>query len=92
MNESDFTFDGDEDAKSYGLRIARTMVRLFNIPLSEAIGRINRDWKDKKIFGPDQIYRRDPEEWAKMIYYESGTFWWVEKWMAQHTLKSKPYP
>ena len=92
MNESDFTFDADERAKSYGLKIARAMVRLFDIPLSEAIGRINRDFKGKKIFGPNQFYRRDSEEWARRIYYEPGTYWWVDEWMAEHTPKPKSYP
>ncbi len=66
MNEVEFSFEGDERAKSYALRIARAMVRLFDIPLSEAIGRINREWKKEKIFGPNQVYRRDPEEWARL--------------------------
>jgi hypothetical protein len=92
MNEDKFFFEGDERAKSYALRIARTMVRLFYIPFSEAVGRINREWKNKRIIGLNQIYRRDPEEWAKLIYYEDGTYWWVEKWMAEHTPKPKPYP
>lgn len=93
MNYEDkFTFDADPDGKSYALKIARTMVRLFDIPLSEAIDRINRDWKEKTIFGPNQIYRRDPEEWAKRIYYEPGTYWWVDEWMTENTPKPKPYP
>ncbi len=71
-----FSFQADERGKSYALRIARTIVRLFDISLDEAIGRINRQRKDQSIFGPDQIYRRDPEEWAKLIYYEEGTWWW----------------
>ena len=93
MNPEDkLTFNADSRGKSYGLRIARTMVRLFNIRLSEAIGRVNRDWAGVNIFGSDQVYRRDPEEWAKTIYYEDGTWWWVEKWMAENTPKPKPYP
>lgn len=92
MNESDLSFEADAKGKSYGLRIARTMAILFNIPLSEAIGRINRDWKNVKIFGVNQVYRRSPEEWAKIIYYEPGTYWWVDEWMAEHTPKPKPYP
>jgi hypothetical protein len=48
MNSVEFSFEADESGKSYGLRIARTMVRLFDIPLSRQLvesienGRTNR--------------------------------------------------
>jgi hypothetical protein len=92
MRTDKITVIGDRRAKEYCVEIAKEMVRLFEIPLSEAIGRINREFKNERIFGPDQFYRRDPAEWAKTIYYEVGTWWWVEKWMAEHTPKPKPYP
>ncbi len=90
--EDKFTFESDEKGRSFALEIAKTMECLFDIPLVEAIGRVNREWKDVKIFGQDQVYRRYPEEWARIIYYEVGTYWWVEKWMAENTPKPKPYP
>lgn len=92
MTANEITVNGDERAKLFCLEIAQEMIRLFEISMSEAIGRINREFKDERIFGPNQIYRRDPEEWAKTIYYEPGTYWWIEKWMAEHTPKPKPYP
>lgn len=92
MRINRITINGDKRAKQYCLEIAQEMVKLSEIPMSEAIGRINREFKGKRIFGPNQFYIRYPEEWAKLIYYEDGTFWWVEKWMAEHTPKPKPYP
>ena len=92
MNNYKFSFDADEDGKSFGLQIARAMVDIFDISMAEAVGRINREWKNVRIYGVNQVYRREPEEWAKIIYYEVGTWWWVDKWMAENTPKPKPYP
>jgi hypothetical protein len=92
MIEDQFTFEADAEAKGFALGLARTMVRLFDISLSEAIGRINKHWNGQKLFGPLMIYHLEPDELARTIYYVDGTFWWVEEWMAEHTPKPKPYP
>jgi hypothetical protein len=92
MIEVEFSFELDEQGKLFCSKIASDMVRLFNIPTSEAVGRINKQWKTVKIIGPSLLYHQSSDEWAKTIYYEDGTFWWVDEWMAKNTPKSKPYP
>lgn len=84
--------NGDRKAKEYCMEIAQEIVKIFDIPLSEAIGRVNREFKNDRIFGPNQIYHRDVEYWANRVYYEADTYWWVDDWMAEHTPKPKPYP
>lgn len=91
-NEVTLTINGDERAKQFCLKIAKEMTRTFGISMSEAVGRINKEWKTQKIFGDSLVYHRVSEEWAKVIYYENGTYWWVDSWMAEHTPKPKPYP
>lgn len=92
MNENNFSFELDNRGKSFCLRIARDMMNLFNISMPEAIGRINKQWKGLKIIGENLVYHRGSEEWAKIIYYEDGTFWWVKEWMDENEPKPKPYP
>ncbi len=91
-NLNEITVDGDERAKLLCIKIAQEMMKEFGISMPEAIGRVNREWKNKRIFGPNQVYRENLEYWAKRIYYKPGTYWWVEKWLAEHIPEPKPYP
>lgn len=93
MNINEITFDADEKTKLYCLKIAIEMTNIFNISMNEAIGRINNQWKKSKDFiDSGLVFHKNPISWAKTIYYEDGTWWWVEEWMAEHTPKPKPYP
>ena len=89
---SEFTFQHDEEAKIYLLKVAEAMVNLFNISFGEAIGRINLACEGQSYLGYNLIYRESPEDSAKNLYYEEGSYWWVEEWMKENTPKPKPYP
>ncbi|UOF16268.1 hypothetical protein IEQ11_06370 [Lysobacter capsici] len=55
------------------------MVRLFGISWEEAEGRINREWKGKRMTGKVLIiYHEPPDHWAQRIYYEESVLWWVD--------------
>lgn len=90
MSIEDLTVNANENEKLFCLEIASEMAKIFNISISEAIGRINNQWKGVRIDG--MVYHHNAESWAKTIYYENGAFWWVDEWMAKHTPKPKPYP
>jgi len=90
MNTNEITVNAAEKEKLFCLEIANEMVKAFGIPISEAIGRINKQWNSTRIDG--MVYHKTSEAWAKTIYYEDGTFWWVDEWIAEHTPKPKPYP
>ncbi len=93
MNMNEISFEADEKTKLYCLRIAEEMSTLFGISMAESIGRINNQWsKSKQFIDSGLVFHEMPGEWAKAIYYEEGTFWWVETWMTEHTPKPKPYP
>lgn len=92
MTMNEILFEVDEEGREFCLNVASEMVKTFGIPMSEAVGRINKHWQGQKIIGTDIVYHRLEEEWAKIIYYEDGTWWWIEKWMAENTPKAKPYP
>jgi hypothetical protein len=88
MNKK-FAFQTDSDSEAYCQEIAREMAELFDIPESEAIGRMNRDWNGLALVGEDDvIYHDEPEYWAKTIYYGKDSFWWLKK----AGLKPRPYP
>jgi hypothetical protein len=83
-----FEFETDSQSAAFCHEIARQMVELFGIPLEEAIGRINRDWKGLKIVGPDDVvYHEDEAYWAKTIYFGKGSNWWLNP----PNLKPRPY-
>jgi hypothetical protein len=82
----------DGTAENFCLSIARRMMKFFAISEDEAVGRINEYWENKKIVGANLVYHREAEDWAKIIYYEESTWYWVEKWMKENTPKSRLYP
>ena len=90
MNE--FSFPHDEEAKEYFQRVAEWMVKLFNISTEEAIGRINKVCEGQEYIGYDYIYRDNAKQTAQNFYYEEGTYWWVDEWLAENTPKPRPYP
>lgn len=83
-----FDFKTDRKSEAFCNEIAQDMVRLFGISWEEAEGRINREWKGKRMTGKVLIiYHEPPDHWAQRIYYEESVLWWVD----QH-LPVKPYP
>lgn len=88
-----FLFAVDQEAESFWEEVAEKMVILFNISKDEAIGRINEQWKNTIIGGSDHItYHENTEYWAQFIYYENGTYWWLDDWMKANTPKPGRYP
>lgn len=74
-----FSFRTDAKSELFCLRITQEMRRLFDIPESEAIERINRQFMDKEWVGSSHIYYHESaEDWAKFIYYEDDSYWWME--------------
>lgn len=83
-------FDLDTDATSevFCDDIAQEMMRLFGVSREEAVGRINREWKDKPLIRDVLIiYHETANYWAQSIYYEEDVMWWIDQ-----QLRVKPYP
>lgn len=69
--------------------LIQKMVSLFGISEAEALGRLNRAWKDKPLLGEHSlVYHRSAEYWANRIYYGDDSQW------SQHSagLRPLPYP
>ena len=88
-----FSFITDAESESFCLMIAEEMMRIGGITEAEAIGRINRQWQGIDFIGSTDItYHRNPEHWAKTIFYTDDTLWWLDWWMKNNKPKVKPYP
>jgi hypothetical protein len=86
---SRLSFRTDAESEEFCGRIAYEMVRLFHISLEEAISRINRQWRGQEIVSPKtMVYHEDAVFWAKEIYFEQGSRWWLD----ESNAKAKPYP
>jgi hypothetical protein len=73
-----FQFETNEKSELFCGDIARAMVRLFHIPLEEAIGRINAHWKNQPMVDDEDIaYHETDEFWANQIYFEDEPRWWT---------------
>ncbi|ALN84738.1 hypothetical protein LC55x_1447 [Lysobacter capsici] len=83
-----FDFETDPMSEEFCNEIAQDMVRLFGISWEEAEGRINREWKGKRMTGKVLIiYHETANYWAQSIYYEEDVMWWIDQ-----QLRVKPYP
>lgn len=63
---------GTEEALEYFEEIACQMVLLFPITMDEAVGRINRFWKNRDITSEvevNMLLHEEPDSWAKTVYY-----------------------
>ncbi|WP_313919556.1 hypothetical protein [Tahibacter sp.] len=79
----------DAEGREFCESIAREMVRLFGISLDEAVGRINRAWRDDRAVVADSVvYHETDSYWAKKIYYGKESSWWLD----QPGLKPLPFP
>lgn len=78
--ESPWQFPTDTRLAALGREVAREMVVQFGIPDAEAVGRINRDRKDRNWLGSEWgilVYHETADEWARDIYSGKDTAWWV---------------
>jgi hypothetical protein len=88
---SRFRFPTDSQSRDYLELIVEAMKELFGISDEEAVGRINRMWGAIEFVGPDDaIYHEGPDYWAKTIYYDESSFWWMDP--PPTNLKPRPYP
>ena len=87
MNQ--FSFPLDAEGQAFCCDIAKDMMRLFLIPKDEAIGRINREWRNVSILDRQHpLYHEDSDFWAKDIYYGHDSSWWIDEARAV----GQPYP
>lgn len=79
MNE--FGLQATPEAVAYIREIADAMVRLLDIPRTEAVGRIRRFWQGEAFVTDIQVGllgHQLPERWAKDIYY-GRVPWWIDE-------------
>ena len=92
IDSIEFDFVTDEQAKAHYLEIVEEMINLFGISQEEAVGRINRAFAGERLVGSYEeiwwFYHEVPADEAKFIYYEPGTYWWIEG----SPLIPRPYP
>lgn len=85
-----FEFKTDDKMEKYCIEIAETMVRLFNISIEEAFGRINNHWRGQELVGYECLVMHEDEEyWANTIYYTEDSFWWMPE--QKDSLKVRKY-
>ena len=97
--DAPWQFPTDAELDAFCREVARELVTQFGITEAEAIGRINREWKDRNWLGSEYgwiVYHEPADEWARDIYYGKETAWWVEE---EHRARlglgpvaPKPYP
>ena len=86
---SAFTFPTDPKGEHFCKEIADEMVQFFTIPMKEAIGRINREWKNVNLVGDQHvIYHESADFYAKDIYFGHDSKWWKN----EEEAKPLPYP
>ncbi len=86
---NNYSFRVNERSKTFCDNIVEEMIRLFGIALSEAIGRINRQWNGNDFLKEDDLrYHETAEYWANDMYYGWDSFWWTNP----SDLEPKPYP
>jgi hypothetical protein len=76
MNE--FGIPATDRAAEYFRDIADSMVQLYSIPRSEAIGRIRKFWTGQSFLTEYQtslMQHQGPEQWAELIYYGRKGNW-----------------
>ena len=75
-----FSFKTDEQSAQFCRGIVKSMMAFFAISKAEAIERVNQQWHDLELLGSDDlIYHEDESYWAKQIYYEAHSFWWLDE-------------
>ena len=88
---TDFTVIGTDEAISYLEEIAREMVLLFPITISEARGRINREFETRAFLTDLEVnvlLHEEQDVWAKHIYFGRESCWWLD----EDAARPRPYP
>jgi hypothetical protein len=68
---NEFGIAATDRAAEYFRAIADSMVELYSIPRSEAIGRMSRFWAGQSFLTPDAallVEHQEPGAWAALIY------------------------
>lgn len=81
---------GTQEAIDFVRDIATEMTLIFGIPYDEAVGRINAVWSGQEFLTELEVAtltHEEPDIWAKRIYYEPGSMFWI----SEEGLKPKPY-
>lgn len=82
-------FQTDIKGELFCKEIASEMARIFKIPIEEAVGRINREWKNVCLLGEQHaLYHETSGFYAKDIYYGHNSKWWKN----EEGTQPKPYP
>lgn len=82
---------GTSEAIDYIEKIVNAMVSLFSVTRAEAVGRVNKHWRNRDFFtamSVSLLVRERPDFWAKTIYYPADVKWWK----GESGLKARPYP
>jgi hypothetical protein len=88
---TDLNVRATEEARGYLEEIAREMVLLFPITLDEALGRINREFADRRFLTEVEVnvlLHEEQDTWAKHVYYGRESCWWL----GEEGLCPQPYP
>jgi hypothetical protein len=84
-----FTFPIDANGQDFCEEIVREMISLFQVSEDEALGRINREWRNVKLIGIEHvIYHEGKRFYAKDIYFGHDSHWWKD----EKNAKPQPYP
>jgi hypothetical protein len=71
-----YEFAVDGEARAFCDEIIDDMIRKFGIAESEALGRVNRQWKNNGFKDGDVRYHETAEFWASNIYFGADSQWW----------------
>lgn len=77
---SPWAFGVNGEIEEYCIAIAAAMVDLFEIPLAEAVARMNEHWAGQSLAGELRlVFHEEPDVWAKHICYHFGAMWWANE-------------
>ena len=88
----DFSIPLAPVAKVYCDAIATEMMSSFGVSADEAVGRIDRHWRNAEFVEQedvDTLMLELPHYWARRIYYPSDVDWWVT---GEDGLEPRPFP
>jgi sugar lactone lactonase YvrE len=74
------SFNVNSESEAFCLAIVSAMRSRFGITHTEAIMRLNQQWRGLDLTGPnDMIYHEDENYWASTIYYGANSDWWLSE-------------
>ncbi len=69
---NEFGIPATDEAVEFFREISDSLVRLYSVPRSEAVGRITRFWRGQSFLTRDAtrlIQHQVPDQWARLIYF-----------------------